>query len=64
LSNYPRLEILEVNEDGKIVNTFWRDSDALYRPEDLLVEKIGKKKIFYVLQSAPEIAVDVFSLKQ
>jgi hypothetical protein len=63
LSNYPRLEILEINEKGKIINTSWKDSDALYKPDDLLVQKIGNKKIFYVLQSAPEIAVDVFSPK-
>jgi hypothetical protein len=63
LSNYPRLEILEINEEGKIINTYWKDSDALYKPDDLLAQKIGNKKIFYVLQSAPEIAVDVFSPK-
>jgi len=64
LSNYPRLEILEIDEQGKIIKTYWIDSDALYKPGDLIVQKIGNKKIFYVLQSAPEIAIDVYSPKQ
>lgn len=63
LSNYPRLEILEINETGKIIKTYWTDSDALDKPDDLIIQKIANKKIFYVLHSAPQIAVDVFSPK-
>jgi len=63
LGNYPRLEILEINEEGKIEATYWKDCDVLYKPSDFLVQKIGNQKRFYVLQSAPDRNVDVFGQK-
>jgi len=63
MGNYPRLEILEISEEGKIEVTYWKDCDALYRPIDFIIQKINGQKRFYVLQSNPDIAVDVFVQK-
>lgn len=64
LSTYPRLEILEVDGEGKIRATYWKGFEDIYKAEDFIVQKTGNKKRFYVLQSYPDFDVDVFERKK
>ncbi len=64
LSHYPRLEILEMDDEGKVAVTFWKDFQDVYKANDFLVHEIDGKKRFYVLQaSPPKYDVDVFRAK-
>mgnify|MGYP001142566755 CR=1 FL=1 len=64
LSYYPRLEILEIDGQGKIRATYWKGSEDIYKAEDFVVQKIGNKKRFFILQSYPDFDVDVFEGKK
>jgi hypothetical protein len=59
LSYYPRLEILEIGEDGKVNVTYWKDFNDIYEADDFLVQEINGKKKFYLLQSFPALDIDV-----
>jgi len=59
LGNYPRLEILQINDSGKIERTYWTEYDALSKPKDFIVQRVGGQIRFYVLITEPEISVDV-----
>ena len=64
LSHYPRLEILEIDEDGEVAVTYWKDFQNVYKANDFLIQEIDGKKRFYVLQSSPpKYDVDVFRAK-
>jgi len=63
LGNYPRLEILEINEAGKIERTYWTEYDVLYKPKDFIVQRVGGQIRFYVLLTEPDAVVDVFIQK-
>ena len=64
LSHYPRLEILEIGEKGKVNVTYWKDFQNVYKANDFLVQEIEGKKRFYVLQSSPpNNDIDVFRAK-
>lgn len=64
LSHYPRLEILEIDEEGKVTLTYWKDFQEVYKTNDFLVQEIDGKKRFYVLHSSPpKYDVDVFRAK-
>ncbi|MGD8536338.1 MAG: hypothetical protein PVF66_10860, partial [Candidatus Aminicenantes bacterium] len=64
LSHYPRLEILEIDKEGKVAVTYWKDFQNVYKANDFLVQEIDGKKRFYVLQSSPpKYDVDVFKAK-
>lgn len=46
----PRLEILEVNREGKILNHYYNDTDfARMRWYDFEIERVGSKIVFYAL---------------
>jgi len=65
LSHYPRLEILEIDIDGKVTVTYWKDFQNVYKANDFLIQEIDGKKRFYVLQtSPPKYDVDVFRAKK
>ncbi len=53
LSHIPRLEILELDADGRVTATFWMDARELYLANDLSVLVTGREKIFYVARSSP-----------
>ncbi len=63
LGNYPRLEILEINEAGKLERTYWTEYDVLYKPKDFIVQRVGGQIRFYVLLTEPDAVVDVFIQK-
>jgi len=61
MSDYPRLEILVMGEDGMITSTYWKEYQEVYEASDFLVQEIGGKVKFYVLHSSPpNYDVDVF----
>ncbi len=61
MSDYPRLEILVMGEDGKVTSTYWKDYQEVYEASDFLVQEIGGKVKFYVLHPSPKNnKVDVF----
>jgi hypothetical protein len=59
LSYYPRLEILEIEEDGKVKVTYWKDFEDIYEADDFLVQEIDGETRFYILQSFPAFDIDV-----
>lgn len=63
LGNYPRLEILEIDETGKIERTYWTEYDVLYKPKDFIVQRAGGQIRFYILLTEPDAVVDVFIKK-
>jgi hypothetical protein len=63
LSCFPRIEILELNLDGKISITFWKDFDEIVTVEDFLVNKVGGRLKFHLILSSPFAGVDIFRPK-
>jgi hypothetical protein len=61
LSNYPRLEILEMDKSGKVLATSWKDSDEVMMPEDFAVAEKDGERLFFVLRSLPANGIDVYS---
>lgn len=65
ISDYPRLEILEIGEDGKVTSTYWKEYQEVHEAIDFLVQEIGGKVKFYILHSSPpNHNVDVFRIKK
>jgi hypothetical protein len=64
LSHVPRLEIIEMDGDGNITATYWKDFQEVYETNDLLVQEIGGERRFYVSHSSPpKYGIDVFQKK-
>jgi hypothetical protein len=64
LHTYPRIEILEVDNNGKLKTDYWKVQEVRdYYAADFLVGNKGSEKIFYVLPFSPENRVDVFGQK-
>ncbi|MDH4196439.1 MAG: hypothetical protein OEW05_03425 [Candidatus Aminicenantes bacterium] len=61
LSNYPRLEILEMDKGGKVRATYWKDFDEVMMPEDFAVTEKDGARHFFVLRSLPLYGIDVYS---
>jgi hypothetical protein len=62
LSNYPRLEILEMDKGGKVVATYWEDFDEVMMPEDFAVAEKDGARFFFILRSLPAYGIDVYSV--
>jgi hypothetical protein len=59
-----RLEILEIDQEGRIKNTFyWKINDKEYTTREFLVRKNGEEKKFYILQNSPQDRIDVLGKK-
>lgn len=64
LLNYPRLEILEFDSNGNLIKNYWTTQTWDYYAEYFLVQHRDNKKYFYILQTDPEVRVDVFGIKK
>jgi len=64
LSCFPRLDILEVNNDGKIVADYWNDDEEITEAGDLLVRQVAGKFVFYVLRISPRRDIIMFATKE
>lgn len=62
LSNYPRLEILEMDKGGKVVATYWKDFDEVMMPEDFAVTEVDGARLFFVLRSLPAHGIDAYAI--
>lgn len=58
---YPRIEVLEFDLNGKLVNIFWTEQPYNYIGTDFFVFETEKEKLFYFLQGFPEPKIEVFS---
>jgi tetratricopeptide (TPR) repeat protein len=64
LSHIPRLEITEVDGDGRYQATYWMDFQEIYTANDLEIRDDAGEKMFYVARSfGPPYGVDVFKRK-
>lgn len=64
LTDYPRLEILELSQDGQLLSDYWAEFDEVYEVNDMAVAEINGEKIFYVAHSQPpHYDIDVFKKK-
>jgi tetratricopeptide (TPR) repeat protein len=64
LSDYPRLEILELDGSGQVSTTFWMESRDLYFANDLAVQKTSQERVFYVARfTPPNSVIDVLKPK-
>lgn len=57
---YPRIEILEFNLKGEIINIFWKEQAFEYLASDFLVKEKAQEKSFYILQGSPEQKIEIF----
>ena len=64
MSHYPRLEILEIDEEGGVSATFWKEHQEVYDANDFLIQQSDGGMRFYVLKSYPKCDVDVFRIKE
>ena len=64
MSHYPRLEILEIDEEGGGSATFWKEHQEVYDANDFLIQQSDEGMRFYVLKSYPKCDVDVFRIKE
>ena len=58
--SYPRIEILEFNDNGEIENIYWHDTQFQYIPGDFIVIENNNGLEFHILQQHPESQIDVF----
>jgi hypothetical protein len=49
-----------MDEEGRMLATYWKDHDEIYLAEDFLVQKNGGRLMFYVLRSSPDHNVDLY----
>lgn len=59
---YPRIEILEFDNDGKKIAHYWKAAYP-YLAENFIVRNDGKEELFYTLHDYPEAKIDVFGKK-
>lgn len=64
LTYYPRLEILEMDEEGHLLTSFWRDYDNPINPRDFLVRGSAGHREFFVLLAAPDWTIEVLEPKK
>ncbi len=61
LSHYPRLEITELQENGTIGTTYWKEFQEVYKTNGFFIREAEGKPQFVVLRSnPPNDSVDVF----
>jgi len=58
---YPRIEILDYDDNGRLQNLYWAEQPYNYIGNDFLVKEGPGGKRFYVLQMFPEGKVEVFA---
>jgi hypothetical protein len=64
LSHIPRLEITEMEGDGRYRSTYWMDFQEIYKANDIVIRDIAGEKKFYVARfSGPPYEIDVFRKK-
>jgi len=63
---YPRIEIIEFNLKGKIVNIYWKNHPNNFLAADFLVNEYGqnKSKLFYILNFYPKQQISVYSINE
>lgn len=59
----PRIYIMEMNEEGKLENTYWAKVGEKYFAKDILPKKEKNRMMFYVLQKNPEAKINIFARK-
>lgn len=64
LAYFPRLEILELDKEGNVLSTYWKDFDEIYKAQDLAIQRHDGQLRFYVIKSFPDADIDVFSPKE
>ncbi|MBN1940232.1 MAG: tetratricopeptide repeat protein [Candidatus Aminicenantes bacterium] len=63
LSCHPRLEIMELDESGGGLATYWMDSLEVYTAHDFIVAEVEGERRFYVSHFfAPRSEIDVFRI--
>ena len=60
----PRIYIMEMNEEGKLENTYFATVGEKYVAIDIMPKKEKNRMMFYVLQRNPEVKAHLFSPKQ
>ncbi len=61
LSCHPRLEVTELDEEGRSLATYWMDSREVYTAHSLAVADCGEERRFFISHvSPPKFEVDVF----
>jgi hypothetical protein len=60
----PRIYIMEMNEEGKLENTYWAKVGEKYFAFDILPKKEKNQMMFYVLQKNPEAKINIFARKK
>jgi hypothetical protein len=64
LTYHPRLEIIELNDNGQITAVYWADFDEVYEANDLAILDINGEKRLYVAHTHPlHHSIDVFQKK-
>jgi len=64
LTYFLRLEILELDKEGNVLSTYWKDFDEIYKAQDLAIQRHDGRLRFYVIKSFPDVDIDVFSPKE
>jgi len=59
----PRIYIMEMNEEGKLENTYWANVGEKYLAFDIMPKKDKNRMMFYVLQRNPEAKINIFTTK-
>jgi tetratricopeptide (TPR) repeat protein len=64
LSHIPRLEITEMDGDGRYLSTYWMDYQEVYSANDFVIRDSAGEKRFYVSRSfGPPYDIDVYKKK-
>lgn len=63
LGSYPRLEIIEMDGNGSLLHTYWKEYDVPNHPEAFLVTKAGEGLSFWVTLSAPDSHIELLKPK-
>lgn len=61
--NYPRIEILEFDNNGRKRTHYWNTQNFPYLVSSFIVLNKGSEKLFYIVQTYPNCKVDVFGQK-
>jgi len=61
LSCHPRLEVTEMDEEGRSLATYWMDSREVYTAHSLAVADCGEERKFFISHTIPpKFEIDVF----